>query len=253
MTGGWLVPLSPASGNANLGGTSVVASPTGMIVPLYTKPTDGSWAALIYAKTYFPDVPVMAIINPDSGPGGNMSSQYATGVRALQAAGITVLGYVATSFGSRPINAVEQDIYAYWSWYHVNGTMFDEMPSASGYEGYYSALNHYAKSLGMTVTVGNPGQSIAASYVGILGTLIVYENSGLPNASSIADLYQSYGGGSLAIISYGVNSSRQLLTIGDLSNWARYIYVTNATLPNPYHSLPPYLMSEFSLLNVRRR
>jgi hypothetical protein len=243
------VPLMPALASPAAGPASV----TGMIVPLYTSPTDGSWAALILAKDTYPGVPIVAIVNPQSGPGPSASAAYASGIQALQAAGITVLGYVATDYGTTPITFAEQQIVDYWTWYHVNGTMFDMMPATSGYEGYYSSLNAYAKSLGMTYTVGNPGGSIATSYIGTLDTLIIYENSGLPTAPSISSLYAGYGRGNFSVISYGVASPTQSPVVNEISSSVGYIYFTGATLPNPYHSLPAYLMSEVAALNVRRR
>jgi hypothetical protein len=225
-------------------------SSTGMIVPLYTYPTDGTWAALILAKTWFPNVPIIAVVNPASGPGGSVSSDYTTGIRDLQAAGISVLGYVATSYGSRPVTSVEQDVNSYSSWYHVNGTMLDEMAAAPGHEDYYQTLDAYAKSLGMTYTVGNPGQRITASYVGILDTLIIYEDGGLPDASWISSFPHGYARGNFAVVSYGVDSLRQWSTVARISNSASYIYFTSGTLPNPYKSLPLYLIEEVYFLSL---
>jgi len=249
----FFAPVSPAKANPAVATPVVPEISTGMMVPLYTSPTDGSWAALIQTKIAYPNVPMVAIVNPQSGPGNNASHAYAAGIRELQAAGIKVLGYVATGYGSLPVASAERDIAAYWSWYQVNGTMFDEMPAASGQEGYYDTLNAYAKSLGMTFTVGNPGGPISTSYVGILDTLIIYENSGLPNATSISILYKGFDRSNFAVVSYGVGYAQQSSVLAGISSAANYIYFTNATLPNPYHSLPGYLMSEVSSLNLRRR
>src|SRR5579859_2138294 len=45
----------------------------------------------------------LAIINPNSGPGASKDSNYANQVVTSQAAGLHVLGYVYTSYGSRSI------------------------------------------------------------------------------------------------------------------------------------------------------
>jgi hypothetical protein len=248
-----VTPVSAALSPGHAAAPAVAAPSPGIIVPIYTYPTDASWAELIQAKVSFPNVAVVAIVNPASGPGKSVNPEFSIGIKALQAVGIVVIGYVATDFGVRPINAVEQDIYAYSLWYHLNGTMFDQMPAAPGFENYYTALDAYADSLGMSLTVGNPGGRIAASYIGILDTLIVYENSGVPNALPTIGLYQGYNRSDFAIISYGVNSSQLSASIADVSSSARYVYFTSATFPNPYLSLPAYLMKEFSLLDVRRR
>ncbi|TLY12161.1 MAG: hypothetical protein E6K84_07265, partial [Thaumarchaeota archaeon] len=56
-------------------------SNSGVVIPLYTYPTDGSWAASLQAKKAHPNVPIIAIINPSDGPGGASDSNYVQGVK----------------------------------------------------------------------------------------------------------------------------------------------------------------------------
>src|SRR5215471_11793168 len=56
----------------------------GMIVPLYSYPTNPIWTTLIQAKETQPSVPVIAVINPDSGPGSSYDPNYASGIQSLQ-------------------------------------------------------------------------------------------------------------------------------------------------------------------------
>ena len=44
-------------------------SPTGILVPLYSYPTDDTWEMMIKLKKTYPLVPTVAIINPSDGPG----------------------------------------------------------------------------------------------------------------------------------------------------------------------------------------
>src|SRR5437867_9232398 len=78
--------------------SAAVTNPTGLVIPLYTYPTDGTWAAVLNAKNLHPTVPIIAVINPNSGPGAASDASYVTGIKAFQAAGIVVLGYVATGY-----------------------------------------------------------------------------------------------------------------------------------------------------------
>lgn len=87
-------------------------STTGVIVPLYAYPGP-MWQGLIQAKQAHPSVPVIAIINPDNGPGSWQDPTILQGVRSLQAAGITVVGYVYTQYAARSLSSVESDINAY--------------------------------------------------------------------------------------------------------------------------------------------
>ena len=157
---------------------------TGVMVPLYVYP-GSDWTQVIQIKNAHPSVPIVAIINPNSGPGSSSDSNYLSGIQQLQAAGVKVLGYVYTSYGARSTTSVHADIDSYNNWYHVNGIFFDEMANTSGLETYYSNLSNYVKSLGMTMTVGNPGTDTLSSYIGTVDVLDIYENPGMPSLTSL--------------------------------------------------------------------
>jgi hypothetical protein len=228
-------------------------APTGIMIPLYTHPTDGTWKAVTQAKKAHPNLRFVAVINPDSGPGDLQDPSYAAGIKDLQAEGVVVLGYVATGYATSShseISNLEAQVSAYDSWYGVDGIFFDEMSNVVGYESYYSTLNSYAKSLGMRCTVGNPASAVPTSYIGTLDTLVMYENRGLPDVST---LVCSRGGPSdFAIISYGVASPSQSFMTGS-SNLVAWIYLTDGVLPNPYNSLPTYFADEVAMLSLVER
>ena len=100
---------------------------TGVVVPLYTYPTDHSWASLIKIRQSYPSVPIIAVINPNNGVGSSKDSNYISGIKSLQNSGIVVLGYVYTGYGSRSASLVEAQMKNYKNWYGVNGIFFDEM------------------------------------------------------------------------------------------------------------------------------
>jgi hypothetical protein len=217
----------------------VSASTTGIMIPLYTYP-GSTWTNVIAVQNANPGVPIVAIINPNSGPGATMDPNYVSGILSLQAAGVTVIGYVPTGYGSRSISDVESMVNDYKSWYPVTGIFFDEMANVAGYEGYYSALNAYAKSLGFTYTVGNPGADTIPSYIGTVDTIVIYENQGLPSLSTLEGWHSDYGKANFAMMAYGVQNINQSYP-STASPHVGYIYITNAELPNPYDALPPYL------------
>ncbi len=216
------------------------------MIPLYVYP-GSAWTAIIQAKQANPSVPVIAIINPNSGPGSASDPAYVSGIQQLQAAGIMVLGYDHTSYGARSVTDVEADAAHYNSWYHVNGLFFDEMAATTGYEGYYSTINAYAKSLGMTYTVGNPGTTLPSSYMGILNNLVIYEDSGLTATSSLPSSYPGSSAGEFSVISYADPEPTTAQVQGIAAN-VGYVYFTDANLPNPYGALPSYLAAEVSML-----
>ncbi|SMH71421.1 putative spherulin 4 [Candidatus Nitrosotalea okcheonensis] len=225
------------------------AGQTGVMVPLYSYP--GSyWTQVIQAKNAHPSVPIVAIINPNSGPGSSSDPNYVSGIQQLQAAGVKVLGYVYTSYGARSASTVESDINSYNNWYHVNGIFFDEMANTAGLETYYSSLSGYTKSLGMTMTVGNPGTDTLSSYIGTMDVLDIYENPGMPALTDLTGWHTSYPKSNFGLIAFGVGSLPIQSTITTDSTYVGYVYITDDVLPNPYDTVPSYLSTEVGMLDT---
>lgn len=230
-----LVPLALLGGSAR----ASAASSEGIVVPLYTYPGT-TWDTVASVKTAHPGVPIVAVINPNSGPGSSYDGNYYSGIAKLKSAGVTVIGYVHTSYTGRPLTAIQSDINAYKNWYpNLQGIFFDEESNTAGNEGYYSSASSYAKSTGFSFTVGNPGTDTIPSYLSSTDVVIIYENPGIPSMTGYTG-WQSYSKSQLGMISFGVNSYP--------SSWVQaaegtvgWFYVTNANLPNPYGTVTPYL------------
>src|SRR5262245_51659938 len=112
------------------------AAPVGIVVPAYFYP--GSlWSSMNWAAGR---VPLVAIMNPNSGPGTIKDPQYVAAVNSLRAAGGKVIGYVSTSYTARATNAVKTDIDSYFSFYTVDGIFLDEFTNDSN----TNHLNYYA-------------------------------------------------------------------------------------------------------------
>ena len=158
----------------------VYAEKTGLIVPLYSYPGN-DWDTLVKEKSSHPSVPIVAIINPDSGP-GTKDTNYVYGVQKLQSAGIQVIGYIYTAnvgYGN-----ITGDIDEYKNWYKVNGIFFDQMSNVKGNETFYAQLSNYSRSVGLNFTVGNPGVDTLPSYIGTVNNMVLYDNPGLPPSTS---------------------------------------------------------------------
>jgi len=243
------VPMLSSVPLSTMRGANATTSPTGIMIPLYTYPTDGTWAAVIQAKRAHPDVPFAAIINPASGPGTSRDPSYAEGIKELQNAGVVVLGYVPTGYATGSDSAIgnlKAQVKAYDRWYEVDGIFFDEMSGVVGHEGYYSTLDSFVKSLGENFTVGNPAATVPAGHIGTLDTLVIYENSGLPDLSKFA--YSGYDKSNFAIVAYGMASVARSF-VARISGVAGWVYLTDGTLPNPYDSLPGYFEEEVAMLS----
>ncbi len=239
--GGGGMASAASSGVTSTSGTGGGPSAaSGTIVPLYSYPTDPSWAAIVAAKQAHPSVTVQAIINPDSGPGAAMDPAFVTGIATLDAAGIIVLGYVATTYAQKaPVDALaEMDTYHLW-YPALKGIFFDEMSSTAGDEMYYHALDAFAKTRSLSVTVGNPGSPTLASFVGTVGTILIYESEGLPAVGSLDAFAGKYDRGNFGVIPYGVPALDAAFVTGARAK-VGFIYLTDDNLPNPWDSLPPY-------------
>lgn len=209
------------------------------MIPLYTYPGP-TWDVVVQEKKAHPDVPMIVIINPKNGSDISADPNYLAGVQKLQLEGILVLGYMHTNYAARNSTDVFAEIDNYKNWYNVNGTFFDEMSNIAGYEGYYSNLSSYAKSAGLTMTVGNPGEDTLPSYIGTVDNIVIHDNSGLPSDSLLGGWHTDHAKSNFSILAYGVDSVDQSY-VGHASNYVQYMYMTNDTLPNPWDGLPPYL------------
>ena len=222
-------------------GTIAATSPTAALVPLYTVPSDSSWTAIADAKMAHPKVPVYAIVDPASGPGAAADAGYAAGIGKLQLAGITVLGYVPTGYGSRSVPAIEADVDRWKSFYPATqGIFFDEMSIRLGDELIYKTVSQYAKSKGMTFTVGNPGLDTKPTFVGTTDVIMIYEGAGFPPTTALSGWHTSYPRTSFGAFAYGV-PSLDAAAVKQARAYVGYIYVNTDVLPNPWDTVPSYL------------
>jgi hypothetical protein len=218
------------------------------IVPLYTDPSDPSWNAIVAAKMAHPKVGVVAIVNPADGPGGSLSSGYTSGIARLTAAGIKVIGYVATGYAAKAPSAIQADIDRWKSFYGggVTGIFFDEQSNKAGDVAFYQGLSQYAKSQGLTFTVGNPGTDTAESYIGALDAMLIYESDGLPSTSQMGGWHTKYATSNFGIIPYAVNMDATF--VRNARQYVQYVYLQSDNLPNPWDSLPSYFADMLAAL-----
>ena len=103
-------------------------------------------------------MPILAIVNPNSGPGTAALSDYLAGISQLTAAGVKVFGYVHTSYAARATAEVQAEIGRWRSLYPgVTGIFFDEMAKDPGNESYYKGLTAAAKAQRLRFHHRQPG------------------------------------------------------------------------------------------------
>lgn len=187
-----------------------------------------------------------AVMNPDGGPGAGANPDYAQALAHCHAVGQRVVGYVHTSYGSRPLADVGADIDAFYASYPgIDGILVDEMSTdpatRSYYQGVYASIRGKP---GVHQVVGNPGAAASTAWqlnTPVADIVLVFEGTAAqylrwtpPSwvrnrvASQISNLVYS---------TPDENAMRQVCARSKTLN-AGNMYVTNDALPNPWDTLP---------------
>ncbi len=219
----------------------------GILVPAYFYPgplwTSMNWAA--------GRVPLVAIMNPNSGPDTVQNPDYVAAVNGLRASGGKVIGYVSTSYAARGTNAVRTDIDRYFNFYTVDGIFLDEMTgnADTNHLNYYAALYQYIQAKGSNLlVVGNPGINTLESYLArpCADVLVTFEvNTGY--AGHVTDPWATnHLARQFCHLPYAVPSAATMTNYVSLATARNvgWIYVTGDSGANPWDTLPAYWTNE---------
>ena len=96
----------------------------GIVYPLYVYPTAANLAGIYttVAKSAA-TVPITVLLNPDNGDQASCppNADWAAAIALLAAHNVTTIGYVHSSYGSRPLAEYTKEIQAYTSCWGVSG------------------------------------------------------------------------------------------------------------------------------------
>ncbi len=159
---------------------------TAIVFPAYIYPSYlGWWNPLYNAVSNNPTLPFHVIINVNSGPGASAppNGDYQVGINKLKSfPNVKLLGYVHTSYGTRPLADVQNDINI-WNQFSstgfgMNGIFFDEAPTATGtaFSAMQSMVTYARGTVGGTIYL-NPGTRPDISYFNIADVIAIYEDS----------------------------------------------------------------------------
>jgi hypothetical protein len=256
-------------------------TPLAALVPAYANPCCAGgvtmWPDLI-ASAASGSAEIHVILNPASGPGASPIDPNYVNVGGvgpvvdLVAAGGRVYGYVATTFGTRALAAVEADIdvyydAAYWrgAGVLVSGIFLDEMTNDIASAGYYQTLTSYVKAKDASARVfGNPGTPFTqdtsggssgfdvADYASSVDTIVTFENTGSEYRTSYTapSWLATLGADHFAHIVHAESASADMLGDLDLARdrKAHFVYVSDDVLPNPFDFLASYWTAELAAL-----
>jgi hypothetical protein len=235
-----LAAAAPAGATpAALRATGAAAPCQRVVVPAYFY-SGSIWRRAIATKP----APGAMILNVDSGPGTSKLAHFATLVKLAQKAGITVIGYVPTGYGSRAAATVEAEVRDYESWYHVNGIFLDETADTAAELPYYRTVVFYIRRVAHGAHIWlNPGDYPNRGYVALSSVLLTFEGSYASYQHlSVPRWVGQYQASRFAHVVYGTPASGVSNAISlARRRHAGHLYLTNLPgEPNPYNALPSY-------------
>ena len=240
---------SPA-GNADKAPAGFAPDAKGLLIPAYFYPTwwdaeTNRWDEVVEAAAR---VPVVAIINPGSGPGTESNADYTRAVDEVRQAGGRLIGYVHTSYTARDSATVLAEVDRYYDWYGVDGIFFDEVTNGADADhlAYYRAcFEHVRARDAEALVVLNPGTDTPADYLDVSTQMMIFEKDHANNPLT-AWSPRSWVGGTeaqrVSVLSHNVPDEaamRAALAYADSVN-AGWFYITDDVLPNPWDTLPGY-------------
>ncbi|MEO2068131.1 MAG: spherulation-specific family 4 protein [Desulfurobacteriaceae bacterium] len=181
------------------------------------------------------------VINPFNGPGVVVDYQYSEFVSAINENGKIPLGYVYSSWGTRDMQEVEDDIDLWLKLYpEIKGFFIDEVEGINETFYYYKKITDYIRSLGNFSIVLNVGALPDEAYFDIADLVVIFENS----LDKVEDLQVSSFRDKSACLVYQVPYEDWFETFEMVSEFCSYVFLTDDSSPTPYDSLPSYFWEE---------
>jgi hypothetical protein len=222
------------------------AAPTlRLLVPAYFYPAgEGAkhWEGLLAAADR---VPIVAIVNPASGPGKAADPNY---VKLLERAGktkITLIAYVTTSYARRPLAEVKAEVDQWLRLYSgLHGVFLDEQASGGEHLDYYAALHEYIHGKpGLKRVVSNPGTTCDERFVSrpAADVVCLFEGPKPLDAANLPGWANKHKPERLSVLSYKVGDAKGMRRCLEAARErVGYVYVTDAEGANPWDRLPSY-------------
>ncbi len=224
-----------------------------ILLPLYIYPNwydrdKYIWSQVILAAK---KVPIVAIINPNSGPDRSPPNvDYQQGIKDLHQAQIKIVGYVHSNYSRRNLQAVKADIDLYFKHFNVDGIFIDEAATTKDKLDYYRQIYRYIKAQDKQAQViVNHGTTPDESYLRqpVADLFVIFENYQRAWKSYHPPAYlENYLPQHFAALVHTTANIKLMKSTLDRAVKDRfgYIYITNDSTDtanhNPWDSLPSY-------------
>jgi hypothetical protein len=221
-----------------------------ILVPAYFYPSrDGmsAWKEMLASAN---ETPIVAIVNPGSGPGRRVDANYEEVFRLAKTSKALLIGYVTLSYAKRPAAEVNAEIDTWLKFYPgIQGIFFDEQPSGAEHAAFAGqCFAHAAAKIDKALIVSNPGTRCAREYAELpqKPVIVLYERgTGLDQYEPPA-WTKDFTADRFSVLLYGVKSKDEMQhTFRDAAaKRIGYFYVTDAQGRNPWNRLPTYWNEE---------
>jgi len=210
-------------------------------------------------------IPVIAIINLNSGPGSAPVSYINSEIENFTKIGGRVVGYVPSDYGHLALGTAETQIRDYLKWYPtIAGVFLDNASSSASVavSKYYSRIYDFTKQLRKrALVVLNTDVWPSRKYISWKGKntssiVVVSENSASASLihvkkSDVPAWAADYGTSRFGVIVHGALVSQLPILIKGFAKkqHAGWIYITDLHEPDPYTSLPSFWNKEVAIVN----
>jgi hypothetical protein len=231
-----------------------------LLVPAYFYPSGrgySDWRRLMEAAR---EIPIVAIADPDNGPGLKADPLYVETLKKTADSGVTILGYVTTSYAKRPAADVIADIRRWAEMYPgVRGYFLDEQPSAAEHVDYYREIIAAARRfIPDALIISNPGTTCAEGYLTDVGIDVVclYEGPNDLKAYQPPGSVEQAGRRRVAVLCHSQKSGGGSQAVHQAGQEGYgYAYATDLSGANPWQGLPrdwTQVVATVKRFNVRK-
>jgi hypothetical protein len=219
-------------------------------VPAYFHPAvaPGEWERLTRSAAGVSAV----ILNIDSGPGNRPDPALGAVASLAATAGIPVLGYIDTAYGTRSLREVTVDMGRYRSWYPVQGYFADQVSSAGRYLSFYEDVSGAARALGGGQLVLNHGTYPDARYADLADAIVAFEGPWAQyTVTEVPQWARELPASRFWHLVYDTPESEldAALALAQRNN-AGTVYVTDRRGVNPWGGLPEYFGRHIAALGA---
>lgn len=237
-------PAGPAPSAAAPAGTAPAGPCARLAVPAYFAPPEWTRAA----RTRPPPGEMILDIS-GMGAGTAPSAEFRALVGQARAAGVTVLGYVSTVDGRRPLAADQAEVRNYAAWYGVRSVFLDRVSGVSAQLGYYRRLAAFIRRADPGGQLWlNPGFYPDRGYMSLGGTVMTFEGTYAQYRAAVVPAWaRDYPASVFAHTVYAASRADLAPALGlARARNAGHVYITDGTGANPYQALPAYWAAELA-------